>query len=58
MSQDPEQLRRIIEGALLAAGRPLDLRQLQQLFQLRFGRRTQTKGNSTQEPRPERPYSN
>ena len=32
MSQDPEQLRRIIEGALLAAGRPLDLRQLQQLF--------------------------
>lgn len=32
MSQDSEQLRRIIEGALLAAGRPLDLRQLQQLF--------------------------
>lgn len=32
MSQDPEQLRRIVEGALLAAGRPLDLRQLQQLF--------------------------
>lgn len=32
MSQDSEQLRRVIEGALLAAGRPLDLRQLQQLF--------------------------
>jgi segregation and condensation protein B len=32
MLQDSEQLRRIIEGALLAAGRPLDLRQLQQLF--------------------------
>lgn len=32
MSQDSEQLRCIIEGALLAAGRPLDLRQLQQLF--------------------------
>ncbi len=32
MLQDPEQLRRIVEGALLAAGRPLDLRQLQQLF--------------------------
>ena len=32
MSQDPEQLRRIVEGALLAAGRPLDIAELQQLF--------------------------
>lgn len=33
MALDPDQLRRILEGALLAAGRPLDIPQLQQLFE-------------------------
>lgn len=32
MSSDSEPLRRIVEGALLAAGRPLDMVQLQGLF--------------------------
>jgi segregation and condensation protein B len=32
MASDPEPLRRIVEGALLAAGRPLDIAQLQGLF--------------------------
>ncbi|MFZ5654111.1 MAG: SMC-Scp complex subunit ScpB [Pseudomonadota bacterium] len=33
MAPEPDQLRRILEGALLAAGRPLDIPQLQQLFE-------------------------
>lgn len=32
MASDTETLRRIVEGALLAAGRPLDIAQLQALF--------------------------
>ena len=32
MASDTEPLRRIVEGALLAAGRPLDIAQLQALF--------------------------